>query len=144
MARKEGRASGFHGLAEGPAHSHGISRGGDARVHEAGGRAHLHGFAGLRGAAYASIDHHGQFGIFDEYAQHLLGAQAAVRSYGCAKRHDGRRTGIAAGAGYVEVGIDVGQDGEAFTGKDLGSLGGFVAVDDATEALMDDYDDDYE
>ena len=64
-------ASGLDGEAEGSSHGDRVGRGGDACVHEAGGRAHLHGFAGLRGAAYASIDYHGQFGILDEYAQHF-------------------------------------------------------------------------
>lgn len=94
----------------------------------------------MRGQADAGVHHDGQVDLFDEDADHLAGAQAAVGADGRAQGHDGGGTGIRAGAGHIEVGVDVGQHGEAFLGQDLGGLGGLVAVGQQVAGIGDDFD----
>ena len=80
------------------------------------------------GSAEAGIDDDGDAGLLDDDLDLRAGLDAAIAADGRAERHDGGGADILEALGQDGIGVDVGEDDEAFGGQDFGGLEGLDRV----------------
>ena len=121
-------------------HRRNVARGGDRGVCHDRGRAHFHGFAGLRGAADACVHDDGQVDLVDQDLDEFPCRQALVRTDRRTEWHDARRARAGQVAGNIQIRVHVRHDDKALFGEDFGRAYGFLIVGQQVFAVAHDLD----
>ena len=106
-------------MTEGEGHAGGIAGSGKGGIDEDAIRSKFQRSSSMRGGTEACVDDDGDSGLLDDYFQLAARFEAPVGTNGGAEGHDGGRADFLKAFGKDGVGIDVGEDGEAFLDEDF-------------------------
>ncbi len=94
----------------------------------------------MRGGSDTCVNDDGDGGLGDDDGDLISGGDAFVRADGCAEGHDGGAADILEAFGEDGVGVDVGEDGEAFLDEDFGGFEGFDGVGEEVGGIGVDFE----